>query len=411
MSNSILDENTLGVAANRAARQRERRPTKSLRDFGTSTVPGTSFLGIGIALVSGLLIVYGFTRFLVQWSIYPTPWLGAAAWGLLAVTLISVGTVVRLSSERLPDFAFYGMLASLAVVFTLDLIAVWPLDQVGMHATAAIAVGAALLSVVTVRGSIEILIAVGVLTAAMVIVTVLSYSGDILGWATQISAIAVTALPGLLGVLVVRNYRRMLQVELDRVMIQSTVSGPRFAVGMLASEQLARLDLAAEQLLDGVASGRVRLPLKPEIASTAASLATELRLHLLEGRRETWLYHAVTESEFLGNVVNVVDANSLAGLLDPSQRDGLLSAIWLMASSSTKADLRVETVIGPVAVGDAPTGKLSIPIVIRTTGVRRNRIDPTTWDALAKTGSFVDSNQGASVHVKITCYVDNPAEL
>jgi Rieske Fe-S protein len=50
---------------------------------------------------------------------------------------------------------------------------------------------------------------------------------------------------------------------------------------MLASEELARLDLAAEQLLDAIATKKTALPLTPKSASVAASLATELRLHLM----------------------------------------------------------------------------------------------------------------------------------
>jgi hypothetical protein len=73
---------------------------------------------------------------------------------------------------------------------------------------------------------------------------------------------------------VVRGFRRMVQQELDRVLVQSTVSAPRFAVGMLASEELARLDLAAEDLLESVATGRTKLKLDPKTASVAASLAT-----------------------------------------------------------------------------------------------------------------------------------------
>ncbi len=156
--------------------------------------------------------------------------------------------------------------------------------------------------------------------------------------APQLTAIAFAVLPAVIGVVIVEAFRRMVQVELDRVLTQSTVSAPRFAVGMLASEELARLDLAAEELLDSIATKKTPLPLAPKMASVAASLATELRLHLIEGRRETWLYHAVSESELLGKSVTLVDKSSLAGLLDPSQRDGLLSTAWLLVSDTTKAN-------------------------------------------------------------------------
>jgi len=207
----------------------------------------------------------------------------------------------------------------------------------------------------------------------------------------------------------------MVQLELDRVLVQSTVSAPRFAVGMLASEELARLDLAAEELLDSVATGRNALPLRPKIASIAASLATELRLHLIEGRRETWLYHAISESEMLGRSVTLVDRGSLAGLLDANQRDGLLSAIWLLLSDNVKTttDRTVQVQVGPIDAA-TQTGigqKLRVPIVVTTTGVTRNRVDPSTWDAIRRAGRYSDSTQNASLRVDIECFVDNPADM
>jgi len=207
----------------------------------------------------------------------------------------------------------------------------------------------------------------------------------------------------------------MVQIELDRVLVQSTVSAPRFAVGMLASEELARLDLAAEELLDSVATGRIALPLRPKTASVAASLATELRLHLIEGRRETWLYHAITESELLGRSVTLTDKGSLAGLLDANQRDGLLAAVWLLVNDNAKKNLArtVQVNVGPI-VATTPVAhahKLRVPIVITTTGVPRNRVDPSTWDAIRRVGRYSDSSQNASLRVEIECFVDNPADL
>jgi hypothetical protein len=213
----------------------------------------------------------------------------------------------------------------------------------------------------------------------------------------------------------VRGFRRMVQIELDRVLVQSTVSAPRFAVGMLASEELARLDLAAEELLDSVATGRTPLPLRPRTASTAASLATELRLHLIEGRRETWLYHAISESEMLGKSVNLIDKGSLAGLLDDTQRDGLLSAIWLLVSERKKAGAvrSLQVQVGPIAPTGVtvPGSKLLIPIEITTTGIARNRVDPSTWEAVRRVGRYSDSTRDASVKIDIDCLVSNPADM
>jgi hypothetical protein len=230
----------------------------------------------------------------------------------------------------------------------------------------------------------------------------------------QVTALAFAVLPALIGVFIVYGFRRLVQIELDRVLVQSTVSAPRFAVGMMASEELARLDLAAEELLDSVSTGKVKLPLDPKTASTAASLATELRLHLIEGRRETWLYHAITESDMLGKAVTLTDKGSLAGLLDPSQRDGLLSTAWLLVSDTVKvgASRTVNIAVGPATTSvDTPQGrKIAIPIVITTTGVARNRVDPSTWEAIGRVGNYSDSTQNSSLRVDIECHVENPAD-
>jgi hypothetical protein len=219
-----------------------------------------------------------------------------------------------------------------------------------------------------------------------------------------------------IAALIVHAFRRIVGRELERVLVQSTVSAPRFAVGMLASEELARLDLAAEQLLDSVATGRTRLPLNPASAQAAAELATELRLHLIEGRRQTWLYHAISESELLGRAVTLSDPESLAGLLDPKQRDALLQAVWLMLGDSPERSRRsatrvaVEITIGPAKPVEGKAKTMRVPIVIQTTGVARSRVDPATWDAMRKVGRHIDSQRGGSLCVEIDCVVEKPAE-
>jgi hypothetical protein len=144
----------------------------------------------------------------------------------------------------------------------------------------------------------------------------------------------------------------------------------------------------------------------------STSQQTELRLHLIEGRRETWLYHAITESEQLGKGVTLSDPGSLAGLLDPHQRDGLLAAVWLLVSDKGKTPSTAQLTLGPVTatVGDASAHTITVPIVITTTGVPRNRVDPTTWNAIGKTGRFIDSTQNSSLRVEIDCVVANPAD-
>jgi len=267
---------------------------------------------------------------------------------------------------------------------------------------------------VTLRRGREVIAAAGVLGLAFLAAIILDSHLDAATFPSQLNAVALAALPTVLGVFVVRGFRRMVQQELDRVLVQSTVSAPRFAVGMLASEELARLDLAAEDLLESVATGRTKLKLDPKTASVAASLATELRLHLIEGRRETWLYHAVSESEMLGKSVTLTDKGSLAGLLDPAQRDGLLSSVWLLMSDTRKQNVTrtLSLSLGPVAptAERLENNKIIVPIVITTTDVPRNRVDPAIWASISRVGRYSDSTEKSSLRVDIECIVDNPAD-
>jgi len=418
------EENTLGVVvgnARRAVQSTARRLGRAASAHRASL--GTGFLGLGAAIVVGLRAVYGLVWFLGQWDVYPEPFAALAAWIVLAAVLLGAILIARVTGDRLPDWMFGLFLAGLAIAFALDVISIWELRDVGGHATAALTAGMALLLLVSLRGSIEILAAAGAVAVALAVVCFLDApvgAFDDPAWvATQVTAIAGAVLPPVIGVVVIESFRRMVQVELDRVLVQSTVSAPRFAVGMLASEELARLDLAAEELLDAVANEKTKLPLTPKNASVAAQLATELRLHLIEGRRETWLYHAVSESENLGKSVTLSDKSSLAGLLDPTQRDGLLSAVWLLVADAPGAPARrrgpartLELQIGPVVPGntDVPEHKIAVPITITSTGIPRNRVDSGVWDAISRVGRYSDSTQDGSLRVDIECIVDNPAD-
>jgi hypothetical protein len=412
-----VSENTLGLLA-------EVRASRSLvggaRRLVRSDTPhraslGTAFIGIGASLVCGIRAIYGFSWFVSYWSTYPNPVPALIAWVLLIVVLATAFVTASVVGDRLPDWMFALFLALLAAVIVLDVVAIWDLHDIGRYATASLTAAMALLLVITLRRPSEILVASGAIGVGLLAVIVVNTPITADNVTVQLTSLAFAVLPVVIGVLIVRGFRSMVQIELDRVLVQSTVSAPRFAVGMLASEELARLDLAAEELLDSVATGRIALPLRPKTASVAASLATELRLHLIEGRRETWLYHAITESELLGRSVTLTDKGSLAGLLDANQRDGLLAAVWLLVNDNAKKNLArtVQVNVGPI-VATTPAAhahKLRVPIVITTTGVARNRVDPSTWDAIRRVGRYSDSSQNASLRVEIECFVDNPADL
>jgi hypothetical protein len=409
------DENTLGVIFGRRNKGGPPGVAKALRQASArGATLGTGYLGVGAGVLSGIQALYGVSLFVTQWSVYPHPWTAALAWMLYIVAFVAALVTVSVRGDGLPLWLFIVYLVALAGVVALDFVAIWPLGNIGAYATASVSAGFGLVIVVTLRRGREVLTAAGVLGLAFAVAIVADSHLSAATFPRQLNAVALAVLPTVIGVFVVRGFRRMVQQELDRVLVQSTVSAPRFAVGMLASEELARLDLAAEDLLESVATGRTKLKLDPKTASVAASLATELRLHLIEGRRETWLYHAVSESEMLGKAVTLSDKGSLAGLLDPNQRDGLLSSVWLLMSDTRKQNVTrtLSLTIGPVApsMERLANNQIVIPIVITTTDVPRNRVDPAVWAAISRVGRYSDSTEKSSLRVDIECLVDNPAD-
>lgn len=390
-------------------------PSERLRSSRTSL--GTGFLGIAATVTAVLLLTFGVFRFAGAWKSYDAPGYAAAAWLLLAALLLVLALAARTAGDKLDPFVSIGIVAGLGVVVALDAVAVWEGHDLGRDLTAAPSAGFVLLAMVGVRSGRSITAAAGLLgtaLVALVVVAIVQSPPPPQGVEDALAMIATAVAPPVVAAWIVHVFRRIISRELERVLVASTVSAPRFSVGMLASEELARLDLAAEQLLDAVAAGRARLPLNPASAQAAAELATELRLHLIEGRRQTWLYHAISESELLGRAVTLSDPESLAGLLDPKQRDGLLQAVWLMLGDSPERSRRsatrvtVEITIGPARPVEGRARTMHVPIVVQTSGVARGRVDPATWDAVRKVGRYTDSQRSGNLSVEIDCVVDRP---
>ncbi|NQX12789.1 hypothetical protein HQQ80_14215 [Microbacteriaceae bacterium VKM Ac-2855] len=373
---------------------------------------GTNYLGGGLSSVAVAIMAYELLYFVLFWSSFPRPWLTALAWLILICVVVATMVAIRLAGRRLTLPVYIVFLVGIALATTVDIASL--VGPATAHATVTVTVGAAVaqVSMIVYREIREIVIATIVILAAQVGLFASQGPGvaDTLG--LRAAAVTITLAAAVIAIVIIRSFRRMVQLEVDRALVQSTTLGPQYAVGMLASEELARLDLAAERLLADVADGTLAIPLDPQRAAHAASLATQLRLHLIEGRRETWLHHAVAESEFLGPLVTVNDPQGDAGLLDQQQRDGLLSAIWLFLDESSSPSVSLHLEIGRTASGPtkAPLRKLQLPITISTTGVPRRRIDPTAWEAIDQVGHYVESSREGTVHVEIECIVDNPAD-
>ena len=201
--------------------------------------------------------------------------------------------------------------------------------------------------------------------------------------------------------------RELVRRELEQVRSRAALSAPQVTVGIDQSEQLARLDLAAESLLAAVAEGRVQLPLNEEIARRASTLATELRMHLLESRSQTWLDLAIAESELLAAAVRVEDPTVNAGLLTPAQRGALLSALWLLAEARPARRSTGPTVMvafeAPTALGIGAA--MSVPITIKLDHPRRTRSDPGIWQHLAQIGNYRESQEHGALRVEIRATV------
>lgn len=412
-----IEENTLGVAVGRTRRARDPKVAFRRAERTVSTTRanqkdlGGRDLAGGMVAAALMMMVFLVWRCVDQWDAYPTPMLVVAAWAVLAATAGGAAIALHLAGKSMPNSLFGVTLGGLAVAVLLDLAAVWALPDQGVFPTAALAAGVLMTPMVGLRETREVVIATATLGGVLLFAAVTEGRSDIATLGPEFLAIGIAVWLPLVAVAVVRAFRRLVQLQLDLVLVQSTVDAPRMGVGMLASEELVRLDFDAEQLLDDVAQERTALPLHAEASAKASQLATQLRLHLVEGRKKTWLHNAIAESEFLAPAVSLEDPESLAGLLSRAQRDALLGGIWLLASGSERRDVMLNVEIGPRA--PSPPGgqrKITFPLFLHATGVPRRTVDPATWEAISSVGPHSEHTRGGDLHVEIECSVNNPAD-
>lgn len=363
-------------------------------------------LGRGLNVSAGALILLQFISVCVNADRYPHLGLSVGAWLLLAGTTAFV-MLPQSGLARHPR-GFLVIIVACAVVVALDVAGSWTASVNGPYPAAATAVGGILLTCAHTQRLRWVLLAAGALCGALVVVYLTSMDGDPLLFGPRIFVLLLAGLPPVVGVSVVRSFRSLVQTETDRAQALAAAAVSGIAVGLMASQELARLDLDAERLLDSVASGQAPLPLNAKTSAAAASIATELRLHLIAGRGRTWLYHAVSESAVLGPLVTVTDSHGLAARLSTAQRDALLSAIWLFAGDLTRGtqSLRVDL------HRPATTGPMRrVAIVIEAHGVPRKQVDPAVWQAIGKVGRYAESNRGAVLCVDIDCLLESQSDL
>ncbi|GLK18357.1 hypothetical protein [Herbiconiux flava] len=370
---------------------------------------GIGYLGIGAVIIGALLVLRGL--FSLGWTYDRNELVGfsIAGWLIVIGSFAASVMIARRTRGSLPSAAWIGLLAAGAVALTLDHVAVWNSPGTN-YVSVPIGVGATLLACSTFRPVNQVLFAAVGLTVVELsnIVVVALIDPDGVAYTGQQVSLAVA--PLFAGVIVVRSFGRLVQRELDRTVAESTITAPRYGLGLLASAELARLDLAAEELLQDVASGRTTLPLDRSEAATASGLATDLRRLLVAGRRETWLHHAVADSEYLASAVRLIDPDGLAGYLEAGQRDGLLSTVWLIVDESGRYTPTIDVEIGRPGSLSGPDAldRMVLPIVMSVGGIPRRRIDPAVWSALSRVGQYSVDGRTGRLRVSVDAHVVVP---
>ncbi|QAY74511.1 hypothetical protein ET445_15425 [Agromyces protaetiae] len=397
-----FDENTATAGRDRSFR----RPARSARAAGDiHGGHGGIRLAAGVSFVSLIIVLAHFVHAVVRAPYYAPgagPW---PAWIALVVVGAIGGACIAAYSARLPDWLFAVLTAMLAVPVWLDLVAVDGLLVVGVTPTAAAAAGALLMPVAALRGTKAPLAIASVLSAILAAASLVQFGEAGRNTVVGLAIAATVVAPVVLITIAVRGFRRLVRREVDLSLVQSTVSTPRTAVGMRASEELAQLDFDAEALLEDVGAGRIAIPLPPDKAELAAALAARLRIRLIEGRTDTWLRHAVAESAYLSGRVEVDDPTGLAGRLSPPQREGLLFALWLIVGERSRRQPAYAAVrITPHEYDDDEIADLKV--VIEASGVSRRHLDPTTWDAVGSLGTHHVAATADTLRIDVSCQTD-----
>lgn len=373
-------------------------------------------IAAGTAVVALLLASWHLVHFLALLPYFPAggmPWL---SWAILAVVAVGAFLVVRLGPGGVPTWLLVAVLLGAAAVVAADLQATAGLLAAGITPTAAAAAGLLLMPVAALRESRATVVAACAIAGVLAIAALLQLPGA--GQQT-IPAFAIAgsaALPVIVTAVAVRGFRRTVELELDLSLVQSTVVTDRQAVGMRASEELATLDYDAETLLDDVSSGRLPLPLDADAARRAADLAAGLRVRLIEGRTDTWLKHAVAESEFLAGSVVVDDPEGDAGRLAPPARDALLLALWLLVGdrprgTTTPVRVSIGSEVDDAEVDDAEGAGEATAAVVRLSitvpNANRRRVDHATWDAVDSVGSHSVTVDDGGIRVDVVARADS----
>lgn len=373
---------------------------------------GTRRLWSGTAIILAFQIVLDFGGTIQRLGDYRDPLPVLTGWAVLVVADVAIVVVTRVLGEHLPDWLFALWCTALLLVIALDLSAAWGMPNPADSLTVGLSASLSLVLAVVTRSTVQILLASGAITIATGVAWGFMGGYDPSVIHETVYTLCLMSFPVVVATLITNSFRRLMRRETEEILSHSAIAAPRLTVGIEASEQLARLDLAAESLLGAVADGRMRLPLSEEVAKRAGSLATELRLHLLASRSKTWLALAIDESTLLSVNVRVEDPAASAGLLNTRQRAALLSALWLLhdehgASGRTRAEQILITFGEPTRTLDADHFE-AVAIRVEVPRSTRMMIDPGVWEHFARVGRYREAIDGLGMRIDIHCLVPSP---
>ena len=386
---------TATAATQRLESARFQRPVRSARITNEHLAGlGGVRLGAGLLVVGALIAGGQFIRFLFRLPYYPSPEPAILAWVLLLSAFIAGVVWVSLRGGLLTTAMLITLSIPAGAAVWIDLSSTTGLLPLGVIPSATLALGGLLMPLAALRRPLSLIVCIGLLAFTLAVWTALQMD-DVGLWAITPWVLVFWGIyPSVLAILIVVLFRRMVRAHVDLALIQSATIMPPRSLSMIESERLTELDKAAEDLLADIGAGSA---IDAAAAQRAGALASELRLALIEGRRESWLSNAIRESEFLRGAIELDDPAGAVADCDARSRDALLGALWMLATEHRPGTAPIS-----VEIRSLPNGR-TLEIRIQAQNIPRHRISPTLWSTLDLIGPRSSKVRRGSLEIGLFC--------
>lgn len=353
-------------------------------------------LGLGFAIIGGLVMVRGLASLAWSWTDDPARALSAVAWVLLAVAFAVVVLAARRGGGVLSARVSYPVLVAGVVALGLDLAGFLAGGGTTLlYPTATVGFGGCLFASLPhqpLRRSLE---GAAALAAGSVVLVVVGATIDAASFSACVTAVLLGLAPVLAGISMIQVIDRHVGRVIDHAVADSLVAAPAVGHGVLAVSELRRMDADAERLLSTVARMPAGRAIDAATAAAARALGDQLRQALVADHEQSWLQIAVAESGHLSRTVRVSDSAVLAADLQPEQRRTLLALVWLCVAAepeSASADSPALDLafLPPSAYRATAQDARPLPtIVFSLAGTDRRPIDPAVWPLFVQLGPHV----------------------